>query len=331
MRERGLLAGCCLAVAVAVAACAGSMASMSNSAHQDLTPTERRDLDLLMRNLQAPCLSAAMSVAQCTQTGAACPGCAAAARFLYKAVREGRSRQQVETLYGQRFGAAEPKPIDLSDAPMMGNASAAVTIVEFADFQCPYCSTTVQVLDRIVQQYAPHVRLVFKHAPLQYHSNAELAARAAVAAQRQGRFWEMHHLLFQNQRALTAPDIDQYAREAGLDLERFHADLGSPETAARVKRDVAEGKRIGVDGTPTVFVNGRPFSIKYFDLSVDLADWVQAEIEITTGRLVEPAASSSGAALAPWAPVESAPVVATAPAPSTSAPASAVPSPKGQP
>jgi len=283
-----------------VAGCAGAKAPHSSSAAlQDLTPTERRDLDILMRSLQAPCFNTPMSVDQCTQTKAACAGCSAASRFLYKAVREGRSRQQIETSYGMRFDAAAPKPIDISDAPSIGSPAAVVTIVEWADFQCPYCSTTVPVLDRLAQEYAPHVRVVFKHNPLPFHSNADLAARAAVAAQKQGHFWQMHHLLFQNQRSLNAPDIDQYARDAGLNIDQFHADLAAPETAARVKREMAEGKRIGVEGTPTIFVNGRQFNLKSFDLGADLPDWVQAEIEIATGKLVEPAPAASSVAPAP--------------------------------
>lgn len=246
---------------------------------------------MLTRDMPAPCLETPMSVDDCAKNASGCPGCGAASRFLLKGVRDGRSRAQIEAAYRVRFGPVEPKPIDLSDAPMIGNPSAPVTVVEFADFQCPFCSTTVPMLDGLVRDFGPNVRVVFKHYPLAIHSSADLAARAAVAAQNQGRFWEMHHKLFENQRALSAPELERHAREVGLDLARFRADMASAETGARIKRSIAEGNRIGVNGTPSIFVNGRPFNLKLFDMSSDLTDWVQAEIEIKTGKIVEPAGS----------------------------------------
>jgi len=311
MRTHQLLAVSLWCVGLAVAACSAGRTPANSSTNlrlDDLTPRERRDWGMLTRDMAAPCTDTPMSVDQCEKMKSGCAGCAAAARFLLKGVRDGRSRAQIEAAYRVRFAAVDPKPIDVSDAPMLGDPAAPVTVVEFADFQCPFCSTTVRVLDGLVRDFGSNVRVVFKHYPLATHSNADLAARASVAAQNQGRFWEMHHKLFENQRALSQPDLELYARDVGLDLVRFRADLASPEVAARVKRNISEGNRIGVNGTPTIFVNGRPFNLKLFDMSSDLTDWVQAEIEIKTGRTVEPAGSLGVPPVSSTAPLQLTPV-----------------------
>jgi protein-disulfide isomerase len=285
--------------ALGLAACAGARPARPPSAELDeLTPRERRDFEQLTRRLSAPCLQTPMTVEQCSRSKAVCPGCVAASKFLAKAVRDGRSRAQIEAAYEKRFEQSEPKPIDLSEAPVHGNPAAPVTVVEFADFECPACSSMVGLLDGLVRDFPEHVKVSFKHYPLTYHPNAELAAHAAVAAQQQGKFWEMHHKMYQNQRALTLQDLEGYARELGLDLERFRVDLTSAQTAARVKREYAEGTRIGVKGTPTVFIDGRQFNTQLFDTASELTDWVQGQIEIKTGQWVEPrgAVQASGSA-----------------------------------
>lgn len=265
-----------------------------------------------------------MSLDDCLRQSDGCAACKPGSRLLVKQVRDGRSIEQAATAYNARFGAEAPKPIDTSEAPSLGPASAPVTVVEFADFQCPYCSTTVPLLDALVKANAPNVRVVFKHYPLPSHSFADDAARAAVAAGKQGRFWEMHHKLFENQRALQREDIEQYARELRLDLDRFKADWTAPETVQRVKSDYAEGSRIGVNGTPTIYINGRRFDMKLFDMATDLPMWVEGEIEIAGGR---PGSGESQAApgasvlapLQPAPPSSSGVLVPAAPAPTSSA------------
>jgi len=266
-----------------------------------------------------------MSLAECLRQNDGCAACKPGSRLLVKQVRDGRSIEQAATAYNARFGSEAPKPIDTSDAPSLGPANAPVTVVEYADFQCPYCSTTVALLDGLVKDHAPNVRVVFKHYPLPSHSFAEEASRAAVAAGKQGRFWEMHHKLFENQRALQREDIEHYARELRLDLDRFKADWGSPETAQRVKSDYAEGSRIGVNGTPTIFINGRRFDTKLFDMATDLPMWVEGEVESAggkpgSGKSAPPAAGPSVLAPSQPAPPSSSGVlVPAAPAPASSA------------
>jgi len=141
--------------------------------------------------------------------------------------------------------------------PMRGAAMAKVTIVEFSDFQCPFCSRVNPTLERLGKEYPTQVRIFFRHFPLPFHPNAALAAEAAVAAQAQGKFWEMHDKLFANQRDLSRKGLETYAQQIGLDLPKFRAALDSQAGKAAVDADLALGRDLGVAGTPNFFVNGR--------------------------------------------------------------------------
>jgi protein-disulfide isomerase len=136
---------------------------------------------------------------------------------------------------------------------------APITIVEFSDFECPFCGMTHPILERVLAENEGRVKLIFMHYPLDGHEHAQPAARAAVAAQSQGKFWEMHDLLFENQRALEAEDIERYAEEIGLDMTRFRADLQSDATQRRVEAQKALGRELDISGTPSIFINGRRF------------------------------------------------------------------------
>jgi len=138
-----------------------------------------------------------------------------------------------------------------------GNPSAPVTIVEFSDFQCPFCTRVNPTIKQIFDTYGDKVRVVFKHNPLPFHKEAPLASEAALAAGAQGKFWEMHDALFANQRALQRADLDKYAAQLGLNLEQFAADLDSRKYKAQVDADLKHGAEIGVRGTPNFFINGK--------------------------------------------------------------------------
>ena len=144
-----------------------------------------------------------------------------------------------------------------SDGPSRGPATAKVTIVEFSDFQCPFCARVNPTLDQIRASYPDDVRIVFRHDPLPFHNNAALAAEAAVAAEWQGKFWEMHDKLFANQRDLDRAGLEARAAELGLDLPAFRQALDAHAAKARVDADLALGQKLGVHGTPTFFVDGR--------------------------------------------------------------------------
>jgi protein-disulfide isomerase len=143
-----------------------------------------------------------------------------------------------------------------SDDPARGDARAPVTVVEFSDFQCPFCSRAVPAVKEVEQAFGKDVRVVWKHLPLAFHPNAMPAALAAEAAREQGKFWEMHDKLFANQQALSDASYEQYAKELKLDLGRFQAARQSPETKKRVEADLAAATAAGVTGTPTFVVNG---------------------------------------------------------------------------
>jgi len=143
------------------------------------------------------------------------------------------------------------------EGPMKGPADAKVTIVEFSDFQCPFCSRVVPTVDKIMKDYPKQVRLFFRHNPLPFHDKASLAAEAAVAAEAQGKFWEMHDKMFGNQQALDRAGLEKDAQEIGLDMNKFKAALDSHSGKARVDADLAAGKQIGVQGTPNFYIDGR--------------------------------------------------------------------------
>ncbi|MDP3278324.1 MAG: thioredoxin domain-containing protein [Deltaproteobacteria bacterium] len=146
--------------------------------------------------------------------------------------------------------------IPVGNSPVNGPNSALVTIIEFSDFECPFCSRVEDTMRQIHERYGNKVRVVWKNAPLPFHQNAEPAARASVAAHRQGKFWQMHRLMFQNQRELTQPNFERWATEIGCNLERFRADMNSPQTAQEVAADKALAERLSAQGTPNFFING---------------------------------------------------------------------------
>lgn len=140
--------------------------------------------------------------------------------------------------------------------PARGPENAPVTIVEFTDFQCPFCARALPTIEQIHEEYGDKVRIVFRNFPLEFHANAQKAAEAAQCARDQGKFWEMHNVLFAHQKALSPEDLHSYAKELGLDTEKFNQCLDSGEKAGMVKADAAEGSSLGVTGTPAFFING---------------------------------------------------------------------------
>jgi protein-disulfide isomerase len=154
-------------------------------------------------------------------------------------------------------------PIEASD-PSRGNPSAKITVVEFSDFQCPYCLRASPTLVQLQQAFGDRLRVVWKDFPLtQIHPEAFKAAEAAHCAGDQGKFWEYHDRLFANQQALRPPDLQRYAADTGLDVKRFAECLAMSTHAERVRNGVALGTKLGVDSTPTLFINGRALAGAY--------------------------------------------------------------------
>ncbi len=157
----------------------------------------------------------------------------------------------------QPLDAATQAKVAAADAPSFGPANAKVTLVEFSDFECPYCSRAATVAKQIKEKYGTRVRLVFRQFPLSFHKNAMGAAEASLAAHAQGKFWEFHDKAFANQRALDRDALLGYAKELGLDLAKFQAALDARTFQSRVEADLELGNQAVIQGTPTLFLNGK--------------------------------------------------------------------------
>ncbi len=162
-----------------------------------------------------------------------------------------------------RAGRPDPSKrysVKTSGAPSKGAKQPKISLVEFSDFQCPFCSRVTPTLEKIEKEYGDRIEIVFKHLPLRIHSKAPAAHAAAEAAHRQGKFWEMHDLIFANQREMSPEKYEEYAAQIGLNVERFKKDVASPDIKKRVDSDAAEAASLGITGTPAFLVNGRYLS-----------------------------------------------------------------------
>ncbi len=172
--------------------------------------------------------------------------------------------KQVAELGARPAAAAAPRPavvkLALDGAPSLGPEDAPVVIVEFSDFQCPYCKRANPTVERLLEEYPDQVRRVFKHFPLSFHRQAMNAHRAALAAGEQGKFWEMHAMIFDSGKGLDPDTMKAHAAALGLDVARFEEDFGSERFGERIEADMAEGRQAGVRGTPAFFINGRLLS-----------------------------------------------------------------------
>ncbi len=176
-------------------------------------------------------------------------------------IREGKSEaeilnalQEIESKKITRYR------VEVGDSWTRGPDDAKVTIVEFTDFQCPFCSRVQPTLKKISENYPNDVRFVFKHHPLAFHKDAPLAHEASLAAGGQGQFWEMEQIIFKNQKKIKEADLIGYAEGLGLDIEQFKADLTSGKYKGQVESDTAQAVKLGATGTPAFFVNGRYLS-----------------------------------------------------------------------
>ena len=172
-------------------------------------------------------------------------------------------QQRAQTVYDQLrkenkvvVKLSEPRQQVEAKGPARGPNNAPITLVEFSDFQCPFCGKAHDTVEQVMQSYAGKVRLVFRHFPLEFHKNAEKAAEASMCANEQGKFWEYHDVLFKNQQTLEVPQLKDHATEVGLDGSTFATCLDSGKYKKAVDEDMAAGQKVGVSGTPAFFING---------------------------------------------------------------------------
>lgn len=194
----------------------------------------------------------------------------ASARAGIASYLEQRQQEKLESALAEKLRAGtkvqillpEPQPpvinVSMRNGPSRGDANAAVTIIEFTDFQCSACGAMYPVMEDFLKSYGNRVHFVIRNFPLtSVHPNALRAAEAAAAANAQGKFWEYIDILFKNQSALDADSLKKYATQAGLDRKRFDAEFDSGKYDAEIRRDIEDGELYGVEATPTIFINGR--------------------------------------------------------------------------
>src|SRR5438046_2902008 len=159
----------------------------------------------------------------------------------------------------EREGEAPGLTLPVSERDhAQGPTDAPLTLVEYGDYQCPYCGAAYPVVKRLQKSVGKELRFVFRNFPLtQMHPFAMVAAQAAEAAALQGKFWEMHDQIYENQEFLEPDILPMWAKKLGLDLKKFGADIGQSAVSKRIKEDRSSGIRSGVNGTPTFFINGQ--------------------------------------------------------------------------
>ena len=216
-----------------------------------------------------------LTIAQCRDRDSSCRRSLIFARTIMDAIREGRTEAEVvQALEKKAATFVEAKlpddagvvyDIDTAQSPSVGPANAPISIVEFSDFQCPYCAGVQKTLKQVLDAFPNDVRLVYKQYPLNIHQYARQAASASLAANAQGKFWEMHDKLFENFTAINEENIQRWAEEIGLGMAEFNKAMSSGRYDVAVQKDMADGAGAKVLGTPTIFVNGKRVTDRSFE------------------------------------------------------------------
>jgi protein-disulfide isomerase len=228
-------------------------------------------------NKESSICGQAHSLLQSAKKDPSCRRSMNAVRYVVRLVEQGYTDSEVGEALAKRYRSSVPKAIDVAEAPVKGNVSAKVSLVEFADYECPHCKRLQSVLKQVMDEFRGEVKLYFKHYPLPQHTNARLAAEAAVAAQKQGKFWQFEEKLWANQENLTPSELEKFAKEVGLDVAKFRQDLEAPATKARVQKDRVDGGTLGLSSTPTLYINGREYTDPRDADS--LREWIKEDLQ----------------------------------------------------
>ena len=234
---------------------------------EGLTAAKKASVLKLLRNRDCSC-GCKMKLAECRVEDPGCTYSRGMSAVVVAAIKEGKTEiAALAAVEATRFAhPPEPKLLDdpvsipTAGSPVMGPPNARITLVEFSDFQCPYCVKAIHQLDAVMKAFPNQVKLIFKQFPLDSHPQASISAAAALAAHQQSKFWPMHDALFANRERLSRKTILDLATGLGLDMKRFTADLDSPEIRKAVARDIGDGDHAGVEATPTVFINGQRYN-----------------------------------------------------------------------
>ncbi|MBV9303164.1 MAG: thioredoxin domain-containing protein [Acidobacteriaceae bacterium] len=258
---------CCLGASLLFAQDWKSADSLPGVDLAGLSPSQKTAVLKILREQDCSC-GCGMKMAQCRIVDPKCTYSRGLATVIVDAIKSGKSESDAiaagsASHYGhvqQPRLLEDPILIPTGGSPVLGQQNAPITLVEFSDFQCPYCAAAAPELEAVLKAYPTQAKLVFKQFPLEMHSRAALAAAAAIAAQRQGKFWAMHDAMFSARDNLSRDNLISLAQKNGLDLKRFQEDLDSTEVQEAVTRDVQDGDRAGVTGTPTLFINGQHYN-----------------------------------------------------------------------
>ncbi len=232
-----------------------------------LSPTQKAMVFKTLREHDCSC-GCGMKLAECRIADPKCAYSTGLAATVIASIKAGKSENDAWAAASASKWAhvqadkllSDPVAIPVTGAPELGPQKAPVTVVEFSDFQCPYCAAAVPQIKALLKAYPAQVKLIFKEYPLEIHSQADLAAAAAVAAQKQGKFWEMHDAMYNHFEDLSRKSILAMAKQIGLDMDRFENDIDSTEVRETVVRDVQDGNDAGVEGTPTLFIDGQRYN-----------------------------------------------------------------------
>ena len=248
-------------------------------------------LDAAQKDRVAKNLAALQNTRGCKGTIAKCmaTGDVTARRnagFIVRMVRKNKADDVIARGLKYRAESAFPQElfeIDLTDHPRVGPESAKVVIVEYACFQCPFCAHLAPKLKNLKKKFGDKVAHYYKFFPVRSHARGVPTALAALAAMKQGKFWEMYDLMYANRADLEDDDLLEYARKAGLDVDRFKADMKDPSLMRYIEKDKLEGMRFGVEGTPTFYINGKVYT--GFNDYEEILDRIGEEIDIVEGRI----------------------------------------------
>ncbi len=197
------------------------------------------------------------------------------------AVKQAQLMATIGQEKGYRLRLPEPQAplfdIAIEGYPSKGNPEAKVTLVEFADYQCPHCKTASKAVKKLLERYGDQLQVVYRDFPINPSGISRKVAEAAVCADQQGQFWPFHDLAFERQSYLKAIKPDMLAQQLGLDMDKFNSCFALPETKARVTASLEEGQRLGISGTPTFFINGRQLHV-HGELEPELIKAVEGAI-----------------------------------------------------